>query len=337
MSWLDNIREMLGSAQAPLRSGAEFAVQQGLQPAVNALGGAGNFARGAGMTMGHLIAGRPEEAQDVARRAFTGIGNESQRISGAEALGINNPGTVVGIAADLATDPAALVAAGGLLNRGGRALINKLSPEGSNLLPLRRQFTRIEAGADAAGNPTLHPIGGMNALEPGQTMAGRANQVQEGAAKILGDMTGTMGDMGGGYYIPARTSVTPIGSSRGLIRHENFHGLSDIARNAGDSSALGIVGRLANRMQSANSPLLQGLGMATEEMGAHGAQEVGRLAQARQMARFLTNPVEGYAQDFGGISPLAGAIYRHQVVPRVGLGLAGAAGAGTANALRGNE
>ena len=107
MSWLDEIRAALGSAQqplrsvndaiadprgtlgamqSPLRSTAEVAVQNGLQPTLQAAGGAGNFARGAGMTIGNLIRGRTDEAQDAARRAFTGIANSGDRISAQEAL-----------------------------------------------------------------------------------------------------------------------------------------------------------------------------------------------------------------------------------------------------------
>jgi hypothetical protein len=183
LSWLDDIRAMLGQAQAPLRQGAEAVVQNAVQPAfetgMNALGASGNLARGSGMTLGRLIQGDQAGAQDIARRAFTGMVDPSQHISGQEAVGGN------AILSDIATDPLAMGGIMRLGQSGGSALMRRLGSSGvENVAPSSASSLRSPGlstySQDAAGNFQVARPGGPASNWTPQNMSSAALGEAEG-------------------------------------------------------------------------------------------------------------------------------------------------------------
>lgn len=160
MSWLDDLRGLLGQAQQPLRNLVPNAPQamenlgSSLSQSGQAIAGLpGNLTRGVGTTLGQLASGN-DAAPDTARRTISSVLFPDQGVAPSEVLqnaGVASPTAGQSFAAGILTDPSALVAGAQLgtaaknlgveapafmrsvLSRGGAPAVEAAAPAGQTL------------------------------------------------------------------------------------------------------------------------------------------------------------------------------------------------------------
>lgn len=296
-----------------------------------------------------VLGGRPREALAVTPFSDSiGLTDRNDRVTGQDLInkwGLASGGgmvdTALGLGVDVLTDPTTYIGAGlgvraGL--RGARAAS-----------PLVEGMANASDDVLAIGGPGLKSLRdrfGMAIVNPadrsvdtvGRTFfTGGKGRLVDRSTDVLTSDPRYRGVYNHGRKIGATyDEIGGVPGMHGTRRHETMHGLINTARDTGDSSPLGFMGRAAAMFPHAYDKSAEGykraLGLLLEEAAAHAASGRGIVGQAKGMKPFFMDPrkVDFYSNQIDEMSPLVAQLYRNmRYVPY----MVGAGGIGSAGAL----